>query len=170
MLHTHEVTGSSPVVSTNKKPHPCGVVFCWLRNEGTRTHLNATVQWTVASRRLSRRLLHNQIESRSLQCQNPEFVSEWKIVVYRADSRPATVGEALSLPPGFSTECSVEWYKCGKLVRIRPSWLVTESLYCAGGYEPPLQWLVQQTSILGAILFVRGEKHGIFQYGSRRIP
>ena len=33
------------------------------------------------------------------------------------------------------------------VVRIRPSWLVTESLYCAGGYEPPLQWLVRETTI-----------------------
>ena len=75
---------------------------------------------------------------------------------------PATVGEALSLPPGLSTECSVEWYKCGKLVRIRPSWLLIESLYCAGGYEPPLQWLVQQTTIYQVADEIRYAKY-IFQ-------
>ena len=34
------------------------------------------------------------------------------------------------------------------VVRIRPSSLVTESLYCAGGYEPPLQWLVRKQQFI----------------------
>ena len=50
MLHTHEVTGSSPVVSTKKKTHPEGWVFLFdmAFEIRTRTQLNATVRWTVA--------------------------------------------------------------------------------------------------------------------------
>ncbi len=50
MLHTHEVTGSSPVVSTrNEKHHPKGWCFSFLPEQGTRTHLNARCQWHLAA-------------------------------------------------------------------------------------------------------------------------
>ena len=46
----------------------------------------------------------------------------------------AIVGAATSRPPGSLTECLVEWHKCGKLVRIRPTFFVIFSLCCAGGW------------------------------------
>ena len=56
MLHTHEVTGSSPVVSTKKKTtRTGGLLFLVEIRHRTRTHLNATVRWTVACRRSRRR-------------------------------------------------------------------------------------------------------------------
>ena len=49
-----------------------------------------------------------------------------------SENRPTTtysfgintlVGEDIILPPGHKTECLVEWYQCGKLVRIRLTFL-----------------------------------------------
>ena len=55
MLHTHEVEGSSPPVSTKKKTTPtwCGFSFC--AEGGTRTHLNAICRWHIACGGLDRR-------------------------------------------------------------------------------------------------------------------
>ena len=51
MPHTHEVTGSSPVVSTKQKVHPKGWAFLFgaVFTKGTRTNRSATVRWTVAA-------------------------------------------------------------------------------------------------------------------------
>ena len=48
-LHTHEVTGSSPVVSTRNKNTTQRVVFLFLMKQGTRTHLNARCRWHLAA-------------------------------------------------------------------------------------------------------------------------
>ena len=64
MLHTHEVTGSSPVVSTKKKDHPTGGLFFLLEiRQRTRTHFNATVRWTVAATSSKTGGNYNVIES-----------------------------------------------------------------------------------------------------------
>ena len=71
MLHTHEVTGSSPVVSTKKKDHPLGGLFFLLeRRQRTRTHFNATVRWTVAATSSKTGGNHNVIESCCLPSKN----------------------------------------------------------------------------------------------------
>ena len=44
--------GSIPLISTKKEHHPDGVVFLFgigIQMTGNRTHLNATVRWTVAA-------------------------------------------------------------------------------------------------------------------------
>ena len=48
----------------------------------------------------------------------------------------ATVGEALSLPPGNEIECSVEWYAIRLLRRGRVS--RPDSAALSGGETPPL--------------------------------
>ena len=54
MLHTHEVTGSSPVVSTKKKPvQKDGFFFLvWYSGNRTRTHLN-TARMSAAGKGLT---------------------------------------------------------------------------------------------------------------------
>ena len=52
MLHTHEVEGSSPPVSTKKKTTPSGVVFLFIGKWRDSNPSDATVQWTVAGRQL----------------------------------------------------------------------------------------------------------------------
>mgnify|MGYP004543479343 CR=1 FL=1 len=48
-LHTHEVTGSSPVVSTKKIHHPFGWCIFYPGSAGTRTHSNAICRWHIAT-------------------------------------------------------------------------------------------------------------------------
>ena len=92
MLHTHEVTGSSPVVSTKRIsvtvahrtltpfagvriPHPLpkiadthsGICYFYLWWWGIRTILDADVQWTSACRR-SRRRQHLQLFESLILC------------------------------------------------------------------------------------------------------
>ena len=64
MLHTHEVTGSSPVVSTNKKAPPWAVLFYWWSRDSNPS--NADVRWTSATASAHTGCLHSVIESRSL--------------------------------------------------------------------------------------------------------
>ena len=47
-----KVIGSSPISSTKKEAHPVGCASFLIWTIRTRTHLNATVQWTVAEFRL----------------------------------------------------------------------------------------------------------------------
>ena len=45
------------------------------------------------------------------------------------------------MPPAFVTDLSVRLNgTMSGIVRIRPLWLLAVGLYCAGGYEPPLQF------------------------------
>ena len=76
MLHTHEVTGSSPVVSTKRKPQPFGCGFFLLVKpaEGLEPISNAAVRGTAAPEGLPEGHLSfceakKQIESRSLHTQ-----------------------------------------------------------------------------------------------------
>ena len=63
MLHTHEVTGSSPVVSTNKK-HRRGRCF-FIGGARDSNPFNADVRWTSATASAHTGCLHSAIESRS---------------------------------------------------------------------------------------------------------
>ena len=72
-LHTHEVTGSSPVVSTKNKRYPFGWRLFFMKR-GARTHLTAICRWHIAKTSSKTGFLHTilpkaaklAIESRSL--------------------------------------------------------------------------------------------------------
>ena len=70
-------------------------------------------------------------------------MSHVQIVVYRADFRPATVGEARSLPRSTSFQLPTrigEFVPVYHICTIQPN---TQLTNLAGGYEPPLQWRVR---------------------------
>ena len=100
MLHTHEVEGSSPPVSTKKKTTPFGVVFLFYRGmKGTRKK-NAT-RTSVACRRLDGG--------------NTSIFSEGENV----NESPSPKGENVNESPNLHVKGHPRWFVIGGILHVK---------------------------------------------------